>query len=251
MGRGKNGKTNKQRRGTKDRNRTRSVQEKNRKAREKSCNQPHSHVFQSQTTASSQLLQAASFASTSEKMHMSPPERVAREDAKKKRQAELKSDFDSCGERNPNDPRADIDFAKPVLFRVRGGAEIPLPREKLDQCTVLYVDNLRIRRPSSPTRGLVCKTKYPDFPVFTLTPHTATLEALGVGDADFNSRIVSALEAVTRVQKTSTVRSCDVICQGRYCGGLGVTVTRGKKGTLPFSYHKKLLGNEVYDEVIG
>ena len=83
-----------------------------------------------------------------------------------------------------------------------------------------------------------------------MTPYKPTIELLGLNDVEASCSIVSALEAVIDAQKTSTIRSCDVICDGRYTGCFGVVVPRGQAGTLPFSYHRAKIGDRVYDEVV-
>ncbi|EJK75489.1 hypothetical protein THAOC_02784 [Thalassiosira oceanica] len=191
-------------------------------------------------------VQAASFASTAEKMFMPQQERELLEESNKRKQDELDRVLDYCGERVV--PRTDINYNKPLLFKVKGGAEIPLPRAKLDKCTVLDVDFLRIVRPSRPTKGVACKSSTNNCPVFILAPHHLTIECLGVDDVYASSKIVSALEAVIGVTKVSTVRSCEVITDGRYTGNFGVVVPRGERGTRHFSYHKKKLGDELYDD---
>ncbi|EJK57848.1 hypothetical protein THAOC_22068 [Thalassiosira oceanica] len=231
------------------RNRPKVEQERKRRERKRASvvTPAYSHVYQG-TAPTSTVVQAASFASTAEWEHMPRAERESRDASRRAKRDLLSRVMESFGERNT--PRDDIEYSKPVLFKVRGGALLPLEPAELARCTVLDVDLLRIKHPSSPDKGLVCNSSKSDCPVFVLAPRDPALEELGVGDADFNARIVSALEDVTRVQKSSTIRSCEIICEGRYTGSFGVVVPRGEAGTRQFSYHKDKLGDEVYDLVV-
>jgi len=176
-------------------------------------------------------------------------EREARKESKRIRDQFLNSELEPIDERQR--PPEDIQYNKPVLFTVGGGAKLQLPPHELSRCTVHHVERFRIPHQESPYKGLLCKSLAHDVPTFILVPHYTAAEEVGVDDVQNSSAIVSALEAVLKVQKASTVRSCEVVCTGRYAGCIGAVVTRGEAGVRDFSYHRDKLGSEVYDLVIG
>ena len=177
--------------------------------------------------------QAAAIASTTQELTLPRKERVIRDEQKQAKQRELNIIFNRVGEGTP----LTVDYSHPVFFKVKGGAE--LPSHLLGGCIVLNVDVLCIRLPSSPDAGLVCHSSKSNNPVFILTPRRLTLEKLGVHNVNSSHDLVSTLEKVISVQKTSTVRGCRVICEERYTGGMGVTVPRGQPGVNQFFYYRR------------
>ena len=135
MGRGKNkpGRSNKNKgeRGNKPGQRPHlsgAEQEKAKRERRRLNFAQQGHVF-SATTSTSSMTQAASFASIDEWVHMPSAEREAREESKRNRDEFLNSVLEPIDERQR--PPEDIQYNKPVLFTVGGGAKLQLPPHEL------------------------------------------------------------------------------------------------------------------------